>query len=379
MSNSNNRSPVVLKQLFDEARLGLHDGSLKEQTLAFLRHLEGVVRARPELAQLLHTLSGLHMSVPRLAALSKAMYENSAMQPQAEYTGSRLHRLPDDLHGLIYEHVSAANVARSKTVNKASKKKMDEYLPARLADNASARDTIISSVYTRVTSLTETEDNGRFNGDHDRRWEYIANAQADVVIGMLKSGLDADSIFQTFDRLDDFYLHLASPTKVNEVLKKVVIPIIPKLKRVNGEDKLSVIGFLAAWILIKMMDKWAADPIFLTTCKYVHTAVVALANTLTRDDIDRYLDENRRRGLARVLADSWAELRGSSITEKTVAGYFRSIYEAVWRVAARVGSDEVIKQLRNDALHVASRDGVEDKVRAWMNAHTTPRANKSRR
>lgn len=76
-ANNNGAAPVVLKQLFDEARHGLPDGTLKQQTLAFLRVLEGVTKARPEFSQLLHTLSGLR-TVPRLASLSKAMYQDHA-------------------------------------------------------------------------------------------------------------------------------------------------------------------------------------------------------------------------------------------------------------------------------------------------------------
>lgn len=131
---------VVLKPLFDEAHGGLPKGELKDQAMAFLRQLEGMVNTFPRLFPNLH---GLRKTVPRLAALSKILYGDSPAQqanrPAQQHTGSRLMDLPDDVRGLIYEHVSASNLARAKAVNKASKKFLNDFVPRQLAKDGATK------------------------------------------------------------------------------------------------------------------------------------------------------------------------------------------------------------------------------------------------
>lgn len=225
--------------------------------------------------------------------------------------------------------------------------------------------------------LTDTQqDDGRFGGDSDRKWEHIANAQVDVVIGMMRSGLDADSILETFCNLEEFYPHLASPKKVTELLKKVIVACVPKLKHTAPGCKLNAMGFIAGWIMAKMAETRASDPEFLTTCEAAHSAISALATSLTRKDLLGPSDERRMGQVAAALVISWSGVLGNSITEKTIAGYFRSSYEVAWKALDRAGGDEVTKNFKRITVDLARNHGVVDKVTAWLDAHVTSRTAK---
>lgn len=227
------------------------------------------------------------------------------------------------------------------------------------------------------------EDDARFNGDETRMWDYIATKQADILISMSKTGLDADAIFKAIGDMDGLYLHeVLSPDKVTEVIQKVIIPCIPKLKHASAEDKLNVMFRIADW-LTDMGDRagrhWTSDPRFVKTCKTGYVAFAALAKTLTREDLESAMHECRGPWTMSItLISSWNLVSGHSSTEKAVAGYFRSIYSAMWNALLRTGSDNLAADVRKEALKLAAQNRILHRVRTWLDTHAAPSNKKTR-
>lgn len=285
-----------------------------------------------------------------------------------------LQKLPDDLLDAVYQHLSVADLARAKGATKATKKFLNKNLPRHLLSDQAARDREIKRLRKKIETISQTPYDGRFNYITSLLWqEYIAGAQADVLLSLVGSGLDADLLFHVFQgpaaKTEAFGpgvpLWVAPPSKTKEVLEKLILPEIPKLKHTRAYDRIDIMFTLIDTFIDRSEYKLGRDPYYLPMCRAAYHVFVALANTLTRKDIDTAMTDDSRIGGMASWATSWHRNLIPGLKPLEINNYLRRAFRTLWRAIKTAGSNAVAEKVKERTLAEAASVGFQD-VASWF-------------
>lgn len=325
---------MVLRDLWTEVQQGLPEGTVKAQATQLVQSLEALFAAEDPYGTLglCRTLASLHMSVPKLSALCKALHEAGA-GPVGHPTAIP-HVLTAHVRSLICQHLDLRSLARTKAIDKAAKQDLDAMLSYRVGSSAQVsrqlRDELDSKLRARsVAWLTDPT---------DEHMDEVCKAQAGILMSLPRTGLSPDDILGMVmaDHVRLHNMHILDSLALLEMLCKCSPGSAWPLLQLHTTAKMRMLISLMH-LTNETIQTWGpAHGAQHAFCAAAGRLFSAIAAGLTPDDIDGYhgmpLDVN-------AAVCLWSRYReGVYVTGAgAFADYFWTMFENLWNAVCDRG------------------------------------------
>lgn len=349
---------MTLRDLYQEIESGLPNGTIKTQATQLVQSLEAVFKADDpvETLNLCRTLTTLHMSVPKLSFLSRALHaaaHGGFARDQDALTSDAPYVLTPHVRSLICQHLDLRSLARTKAVDKAFKCDLD----AVMVDRVQSSSEVTRQLRDEIESKLRAKSVAWLADPTDEHMDDVCAVQAGILLSLPRTGLPPEDILALAmaDHIRLHNMHILDSLALLKMLYRCVPSPGPAwpLLHLHRTAKMRLLLSLMH-LTNQTIQTWGpshgAQHSF---CAASSRLFAAIADGLTPEDIDGYHDMPLDVNAAVCL---WSRYReGVYVTGASdFARYFWLMFEHLWSAVHDRGGAQ--QQHRVKAHLLAQKD-----------------------